>query len=98
MKSVYLYELAPHWRRHLGVARVEGAPLLSPVEGLDSAQWAENEFGGAPLGDERLSARLVRSAELLVQCLGHAFTGAPDRAALKVLARLCKIPNQRSIA
>ena len=85
VKSVYLYELAPHWRRRLGVARVEAAPSRSPGEGLDSAQWAQNELGGAPLGDKRLSARLVRSATLLASCPGHAFTGAPDRAAVKGL-------------
>ena len=33
-KSVYMYALAPHWRRTLGVARVEAAPSLGP-EGLD---------------------------------------------------------------
>ena len=82
-KSVYLYELAPHWRRTLGVAPVEAAPSRSPGEGLDSAQWAENELGGAPLGDKRLSARLVRSAQLLASCPGHVFPGAPDRATVK---------------
>ena len=40
VKSVYLYELAPHWRRSLGVARVDAAPSRSPGEGLDSAQSA----------------------------------------------------------
>ena len=39
-QSVYLYELATHWRRTLGVARVEAAPSLGPGEGLDSTQWA----------------------------------------------------------
>ena len=61
VKSVYLYELAAHWRRSAwawhGSRRRRRA---SPGEGLDSAQWAANEFGGAPLGDKRLSARLVR--------------------------------------
>ena len=30
VKSVYLYELAPHWRHQLGLARVEAAPSRSP--------------------------------------------------------------------
>ena len=80
VKSVYMYALAAHWRRTLGVARVEVAPSLGPGQGLDSAQWAHNELGGAPLGDKRLSARLVRSATVLASCPGHAFTGAPHRA------------------
>ncbi len=39
-------------------------------DGLDAAVWAANEFGGAPLGDKRLSARLVKSAALLASCPG----------------------------
>ena len=96
-KSVYLYELAPHWRRTLGLARVEAAAPLGPGEGLDSAQWAANEFGDAPLGDKRLSARLVRSAELLASCPGHAFTGAPDRAAVKGYYRLIDHPDESQV-
>ena len=77
VKSVYLYELAPHRRRSLGVARVDAAPSRSPGEGLDSAHWAANELGGAPLGDKRLSARLVRSAALLASCPGHCVHRRP---------------------
>lgn len=97
VKSVYLYELASHWRRSLGVARVEATPSRSPGEGLDRAQWAENELGGAPLGDKRLSTRLVRSAALLAQCPGHAFTGALDRAALKGYYRLIDHPDESQV-
>ena len=97
VKSVYLYELAPYWRRRLGVAPVEAAPSRSPGEGLDSAQWAANELGDAPLGDKRLSARLVRSAELLAQCPGHVFTGAPDRATVKGYYRLIEHPDESQV-
>ena len=97
VKSVYLYELTPHWRRSLGVARVEAPPPLGPGDGLDSAQWAQNELGGAPLGDKRLSARLVTSAALLAQCPGCAFTGAPDRAALKGYYRLIDHPDESQV-
>ena len=96
VKSVYIYELTTHWRRHLGVARVDAAPSLSPGEGLDSAQWAANEFGGAPLGDKRLSARLVNSAALLASCPGHAFT-AHDRAAVKGYYRLIDHPDPSQV-
>ena len=64
-KSVYIYPLAPDWRRRLGVPFVDHAPVLVPGHGLDSERWARMEFGGAPLGDKRLTARLVRSAKLL---------------------------------
>ena len=97
VKSVYMYALAAHWRRTLGVARVEAAPSLGPGEGLDSAQWAQNELGGAPLGDKRLSARLVRSATVLALCPGHAFTGAPDRVAMKGYYRLIDHPDESQV-
>ncbi|MCY4591521.1 MAG: transposase DNA-binding-containing protein [Alphaproteobacteria bacterium] len=41
---------------------------LEPGEDLNATEWATNEFGGAPLGDERLSARLVKRAGLLAAC------------------------------
>ena len=97
VKSLYLYELAPHWRRVLGVAPLEAPPSRSPGEGLDSAQWAHNELGDAPLGDKRLSARLVRSATLLASCPGHAFTGVPDRAAVKGYYRLIEHPDESQV-
>ena len=96
VKSVYMYELEAHWRRHLGVARVEGAPSLAPGEGLDSAQWAANEFAGAPLADERLSARLVKSAGLLASCPGQALT-THDRAAVKGYYRLIDHPADSAV-
>ena len=97
VKSVYMYEFAPHWRRTLGVAQAHAAPSRSPGEGLDSTQWAANELGGAPLGDKRLSARLVRSATLLASCPGHAFIGAPDRAAMKGYYRLIDHPDESQV-
>ena len=96
VKSVYV-RARSHWRRTLGVARVEAAPSLGPGEGLDSTQWAANELGGAPLGDKRLSARLVRSATVLASCPGHAFTGAPDRAAMKGYYRLIDHPDESQV-
>ena len=79
------------------MAPLEAAPSRSPGEGLDSAQWAENELGDAPLGDKRLSARLVRSAQLLASCPGHVFTGAPDRAAVKGYYRLIDHPDESQV-
>ena len=97
VKSVYIYELNTHWRRPLGVARVETAPSRSPGEGLDSAQWAANELGGAPLGDKRLSARLVSSAALLASSPSHALGSAHDRAAVKGYYRLVDHPDHAQV-
>ena len=73
VKTVFLYELARNWRKKLGVSWVNHAPALEPGEGLNAVDWAENEFGGAPLGDKRLSTRLVKSVGLL------AASGAEDQ-------------------
>ena len=83
-KSVYIYQLAPDWRRRLGVPFVDHAPVLVPGDGLDSERWARMEFGGAALGDKRLTARLVRSAELLAAYPGRAMCGTAktDRQAV----------------
>ncbi len=99
VKSVYMYELEPRWRRHLGLARVDAAPVLAPAEGLASAGWTANEFGGAPLGDKRLSARLVKSAGLLASSPGQAVTAnaAHDRAAVKGYYRLIEQPAQSAV-
>ena len=51
-RAVYLYALSRDWRERLGGV----APLPAPDD------WAEQEFGGAPLGDRRLVQRLLSLA------------------------------------
>ena len=68
VKSVYIYELARDWRKRLGVLPQRVAPRQTG-EGLDIGVWAGNEFDGAPLGDLRLSRRLVKSASLQARTL-----------------------------
>ena len=62
VKSVWVVPLAGNWRRQLGIPPRAPVPAICVGEGLDREQWAENEFGSAPLGDIRLSRRLVKSA------------------------------------
>lgn len=95
-KAVFLYELDRNWRTHLGDPKVKYRPELSPHDGMDSGQWAENEFGGAPLGDKRLSARLVKSASLLADVMRHPITAQPnhDVAAVKGHYRLFSSKNK----
>ena len=90
-KAVYLYELDRVWRDHLAAPP---PAALAPGEGLDAASWAANEFGGAPLGDARLSARLVESARHMAQCPMRAITGATNgvRALVKGHYRLIDQP------
>ena len=97
-KAAYLYELEPAWRARLGVSAPGVAPL-APGEGLDAASWAGNEFGTAPLGDARLSARLVESAHHMAQCPMRAITGAANgaRAVVKGHYRLIDQPADSAV-
>ena len=99
VKSIYMYELRRDWRRQLGVRWVEPAPRLQPGEGLEAGQWAQNELGGAQLGDKRLTARLVRSAELLAEYPGRAISAnvRSDAAAADGYYRLIEQPAGRAV-
>ncbi len=78
-KKVFAYELDPNWRTHLAVPYVELRPRLEVGAGLDSDRWAEQEFGGADLGDRRLNVRLVKNAELAAKTMGNPVTTTPER-------------------
>lgn len=78
VKSVFMYALERRWRQRLGVPFVDHTPVLAPAEGLNNDEWAKNEFGGATLGDKRLSARLVRSASLLAAYPGQKINASSD--------------------
>ncbi|WP_409409856.1 IS4/Tn5 family transposase DNA-binding protein [Acidithiobacillus ferriphilus] len=49
---------------------------------MDGSQWADQEFGGAQLGGQRLSERLVESARLLGAMPGRAFCGVAQEIGL----------------
>ncbi len=98
-KTVLMYEMERSWRRKLGVVRVEHAPVLAPGEGLNAADWAVNEFGGAPLGDKRLSARLVKSAALLAAYPGQKINAnsAADSTAINAFYRMIEMPAESEV-
>ena len=97
-KAVYVSELEPAWRTRLALS-APGLAALAPGEGLDAGSWAANEFGGAPLGDARLSARLVESAHHMAQCPMRAITGATHgaRAVVKGHYRLIDQPAEGEV-
>ena len=99
LKSVYMYALHSHWRRRLGVAGVDPAPCLHPGEGLGADTWAHNEFGGAALGDKRLTARLVRSAALLAEYPGRKINANAnsDAAAVDGFYRFIEHPADSQV-
>ena len=94
-KAVYVYALEPAWRARLAVPAPGIAPLAAG-DGLDAGSWADHEFGGAPLGDARLSARLVQSAQHMAQSPMRAITGATNgaRALVKGHYRLIDQPAE----
>lgn len=99
VKAIYLYPLVQHWRSRLGVAPPPAPSTLAVGEGLDSANWVEQEFGDAPLGDRRLSKRLVESARRQAAQPGRAFTGVAkgDWPATKGYYRLIDQPPESAV-
>ena len=97
-KAVYMYALEPGWRARLA-APVPGIAPLAAGDGLDAASWAEHEFGGARLGDARLSARLVQSAQQMAESPMRAITGAAQgaRALVKGHYRLIDQPADSAV-
>lgn len=58
-KDIYVYPLDQAFRIKMGLPENCGLGAIELHYGLDSDNWAQNEFGDAPLGDQRLSNRLV---------------------------------------
>jgi hypothetical protein len=89
-KAIYVYPLAQDFRGRLGARAPSGTVPLAAAEGLDAAHFAQQEFGAAPLGDKRLSQRLVASVARLAEQPGRTFSGVAqgDVAAIKGYYRL----------
>jgi hypothetical protein len=75
VKTIYLYPLESDFRSRMGVERPV-RQALQITQGLEGDRWVENEFGGAQLGDERLSKRLVDSVRIQAEKPTEAFSGA----------------------
>ena len=99
LKTIYVYALEADLRSRMGVAEPIGLLPLEIAEGLDGAEWAANEFGGANLGDQRLNERLVDSARALAAMPGRAFCGVAqgDVAAVKGYYRLIDKPDDSQV-
>lgn len=99
VKDIYVYPLEPDFRVPLGLPADGGRGPLGPAEGLEADHWAEHEFGGAPLGDRRLSARLVQSAAAQAARPGRAFSGVAkgDWPAVKGYYRLIDHPDESAV-
>lgn len=94
-KRILVRPLAADWDACLGARRI-----LAPGDGLDSARWAENEFGAAPLGDARLTQRLVRSAEIQARSPTRTFFAAATgcEATVKGYYRMIEHPDYDAVS
>ena len=92
VKEIYMYELEPDCRAVLSARPVNPVPV---GEGLSRECWAENEFGGAPLGDKRLAKRLVDSAHVQAEAPRSPFSVAAggNMAAVTGFYRLIDRPR-----
>ncbi|MFV2045420.1 MAG: IS4 family transposase, partial [Anaerolineales bacterium] len=98
-KAIYVYPIEHDFRRRMGLSPNAGLGALDPVDGLEAAQWAENEFGGASLGDARLSKRLVNVAAAKAEVPARAFSGVAkgDWAAVKAYYRMIDQPEESAV-
>lgn len=99
IKDIYVYPLEKDFRTRLGLAEGAGLGPLGPADGVDNNMWTEQEFGGAPLGDARLSRRLVDMAQSKAEKPGRAFTGVADGdwPAVKAYYRLIDHPDENKV-
>ncbi|GAH37689.1 unnamed protein product, partial [marine sediment metagenome] len=90
VKDIYIYPLEKEFRGRMGLAEDAGLGPLGVADGVEAGSWAEKEFGGAPVGDARLSRRLVEIAAAKAEKPGRAFTvvAGGDWAAAKGYYRL----------
>ncbi len=94
-KEIYVYPLEKDFRLQLGLSENAGLGSLKPTDGLDVEQWAQFEFGDAPLGDVRLSKRLVTVASAKAEAPGRAFSSVVkgDWSATKAYYRMIDQPE-----
>ena len=99
VKDIYVYVLAADFRKRLGLGPEAGLGPLPFNADLDSETWTQREFGAAPLGDQRLSRRLVQSATVQASDPSSSFSDAAggDRAVIKGHYRLLDQPDDSAV-
>jgi len=98
-KTIYVYPLENDFRQSMGLSSSAGLGALAPAEGLETDGWAENEFGGAPLGDARLSKRLVTVAADKAEVPDRAYCGVAkgDWPKVKAYYRMIDQPDESAV-
>ena len=98
-KAIYVYPIESNFREQMGLDVNAGLGPLNITDGLDTNEWAEYEFGNAPLGDKRLSKRLTEIAALKGESPGVPFTKAAngDLPQTKAYYRLIEQPDDSAV-
>jgi len=99
IKAIYLYPIESDFRKRMGLRSSAGLGPLSPSDGLETSVWAQNEFGGAPLGDIRLSRRLVNVAADKAEVPTRAYSGVAkgDWPRVKAYYRMIDQPDKSAV-
>jgi len=99
VKDVYIYVLDGDFRSTIGGKVPEVMTPLEAADGLDTDQWAQNEFEGAPLGHLRLTKRLIKAAQDMSAHPGVSYSGLPssDWAATKGYYRMIDKPDESAV-
>lgn len=99
VKDIYVYVLDDDFRQQMDLPKDAGRTPLRPEAGLDDYCWAEKEFGGAPIGDNRLSNRLVDIAHIKGQSPGASWLAAcqGDKARAKGYYRFIEHPDEEAM-
>jgi hypothetical protein len=99
-KAIYVYPIESDFRKRMGLGPNAGLGALSPADGLEAGHWTEHEFGGAPLGDARLSKRLVKVAAAKAEVPDRAFSGVAegDWPTVKGYYRMIDQPEKSAVS
>ena len=99
VKQLYVWVLDNDFRARLPVPRCGSLKPLPWDSGLEPETWAEREFGGAPLGDQRRTRRLIRSATVMAESPMASFPGSVkgDKHVIKGHYRFIDQPDDSAV-
>lgn len=94
VKDIYIFSLENNFREKLGLSKIAGLGALS-ISDSSNEGWAEKEFGNAPVGDGRLSKRLVKVGLDSYENPEQTYNGAAkgDKAKSKSYYRMMQQPE-----
>jgi len=99
IKDIYVYPIDKEFRIKMGGSEAKEIEALNVYSNIDDEKWEEKEFGNAPIGDKRLSNRLVEIAENKALLPGESYNNAAggDWAKVKAYYRLIEKPDDSAV-